>query len=255
MNLSELAKRAQKFAVDNSPAIFTAIGVTGVITSALLTARGTKLYMQELAEEGYYDRDYKFEREPKEHLQRAWKFYIPAAGTSVLTIAAIVYANRVGNRRAAALAAAYSLTEKAFDEYKHKVVERLGSDKERNLRDEIAQDRVNKKPVDTKEVIVTGNGQVLCHEAFTGRYFQSDMETLRKAQNDINKQVINDSYASLSDFYDLLGLPHTDNSSEVGWNTDKLLELQFSATLTKYNVPCISMSFSVSPIRDYFRLS
>ena len=102
---------------------------------------------------------------------------------------------------------------------------------------------------------MAGEGSVLCYEAYTGRYFLCDMETLRKAQNDINHQVLNDSYASLSDLYDLIGLPHNTNSDEVGWNSDKLLELQFSAVISEGGRPCISVDFAVAPVRHYYRLS
>jgi hypothetical protein len=81
------------------------------------------------------------------------------------------------------------------------------------------------------------------------------MEALRKAQNDINYQVMHDSYASLTDFYSMVGLAPTSNSDDVGWNSDKLLELQFSPVLTEGGRPCISIDFVVAPVRHYYRLN
>ena len=152
------------------------------------------------------------------------------------------------------MAAAYSISEKAFSEYKEKVIEKIGENKEQKVRDEIAQDQVNRNPVSTREVIITGNGDVLCYDSITGRYFQSNVESLRKAMNDTNHQIINDMYASLNDFYNRIGLPMTPYASEVGWNADRLLELQFSTVLSEDGRPCISVSYPLSPIRDYFRL-
>jgi len=243
--LGEIMKRFEKLVVDNSPTILTAIGVTGSLTTAYLTGRASFKAAQILSEESPY-------LEAKEKVQLCWKLYIPAVGTAVLTVAAVIGANRIGSRRAAALAVAYSVSERAFEEYKSKVIERVGEKKEQAIRDEIAQARVDRDPVGN--AVIIGEGRVLCYEDFTGRYFLSDMEAIRKAQNDINQRIITDSYVALSDLYDLLNLPHTSESSEVGWNTDKLLDIRFSAILSEGR-PCISVGIQVKPIRNFDRLS
>jgi hypothetical protein len=155
--------------------------------------------------------------------------------------------------RAAAVAAAYTLSEKAFSEYKDKVVEKLGDKKEQAIRDEIAQEQVTRNPVPESQIIIMDGSSVLCREAFTGRYFLSDMETLRKAANDLNHQINNNYYAALTDLYDLIGLEHTSYSDEVGWNADKLLEMNFSTALTDGGKPVIVMDYAVVPIRGYAR--
>lgn len=254
MTLIEIAKRAEKLAVDNSPAILTAIGVTGTITTAFLTGKASFRAGEIIANEEYKQNAYAKNRslESKEKFVLVWKEYIPAVGTGVLTLVCIIFANRIGNRRAAAVAAAYTISEKAFSEYKEKVVERLGTPKEQKIRDEVAQDRVDRNP-GGHDIVVTGGGEVLCYEAFTGRYFKSDMETLKKGQNDLNYTILNDGYASLSDFYNKIDLPTTSFSEEVGWTSDKLLELNFSTVLSEDGRPCISIDFMTAPIRDYYK--
>lgn len=253
MNLGEAFKRLEKLVVDNSPTILTAIGVTGTLTTAYLTGRASIKAAEILidAETRLPGR----ELTSQEKVRLVWKLYIPAVGTAVVTIAAIIGANRIGTRRAAALAAAYSVSEKAFEEYRTKVIEKLGERKEEAVRDEIAQDRVKRDPVDDRTVIVSGRGEVLCYEAYTGRYFKSDMETLRKAENDINRQVIHDGFASLGDFYDLVGLPKTSVSDEIGWTSEKPLEIHFSSVLSNDNIPCISIEYRGVPIRHFDRFS
>lgn len=81
------------------------------------------------------------------------------------------------------------------------------------------------------------------------------MEGLRKAENDLNGQVLNDYYASLSDFYNLIGLPATSMSDDVGWNSDKQLKLQFSSVLTVEGRPCLSFTFNTTPIRNFYRVN
>lgn len=255
MNFLVFAKRVEKLLIDNSPAILTIIGVTGTITTSWLTGTASFKAADILRKEGMdnYDDSLLTPFTFRDKVGRVWKCYIPAVGTGAFTIFCIIFANRIGMRRAAAVAAAYSISEKAFGEYKDKVVEKFGDNQEQKVRDELAQDRVNRNPLNEREIIITGDGEVLCYEAFTGRYFKSSMEEIKRAQNDINAEIIHNSYASLSDFYNALGIGKTSCSDEVGWNTDKLLELKFTTVLSEDNRPCISIGFDVAPVRDYWR--
>jgi hypothetical protein len=262
MTLSEILKRAEKLTVDNSPVLLTAIGTVGTLTTAYLTGKASfkaAHILEDALEEKRIEIQHDKPRgipslDNKEKVRIVWKLYIPAASTGVVTVVSIIAANRIGMRRAAAVAAAYSISEKAFAEYKEKVLEKIGENKERDVRDDLAKDRVKDNPVSSSQVIITGGGDVLCYDAFTARYFKSDMESLKKAQNDLNYKVLNDFYASLSDFYDLIGLPTTSFSDEVGWNSDRLLELQFSTVLSDDGRPCISIDFRTVPIRDYYKV-
>lgn len=246
-------RRIEKLVADNSPALLTAVGVTGTISTAVLTARASfqasELIIQEQRYQDMHELGHDLDR--REKFDLVWKVYIPPVATGFVTIVCIVMANRIGHRRAAAVAAAYSITQEAFSEYRDKVIEKVGEKTERAVRDEVAQDRVTRTPVDSKEVIVTGNGDVLCMDAFSGRYFQGNVEALRKAMNDLNQQILGMGYASLSDFYSLIGLDRTTISEEVGWK--ELVDLQFSAVLTDGSKPCIVVDYKVEPVRDYYR--
>lgn len=253
MTLNRIFKVLEKLIADNSPNILTGFGVAGVATTAFLTGKATfraaDLIAKETREARRSTGDTGFEFHNKYKVKLVWKEYIPAIGTGIFTVASVIAANRIGTRRAAAMAAAYSISEKAFGEYREKVVERLGEKKEIDIRDDIAQDRVNRG---SKEIVVIGPGNILCFDSMTGRYFESTMETLRKAQNDLNHQILHDSYATLHDFYKLIGLPPTKYSQEVGWTDANLLDIQFSTCLSADNRPCISIDYSSYPVRDYY---
>jgi hypothetical protein len=254
MNVVDTLKKLEKLAIDNSPFILTAIAVTGVLTTSFLTGKATfeaaDIIREEEAIAGTAEDGWPV---VKERTVMVWKLYIPAVTTGVLTIVCIVVANRIGTRRAAAIAAAYSISEKAFSEYKDKVVEKVGVGQEQRIRDEIAQDRIGREPLGEREIIITGNGEVLCFDAFSGRYFESDMETLKKAMNDVNYMIISEGYASLGDFYGKIGLSETQISDELGWTSDLKLDIKFSGTLSDDQRPCISMEFRKAPIRGYYR--
>lgn len=245
---------AQRYVTDNSPAILTAIGITGVVTTAYLTGTATFKAAEILRVEGEAAAYLKKPFVLKEKVNLVWKEYIPAVATGAITIAAVVGANRIGTRRAAAMAAAYTLSEKAIAEYKDKVVEKIGEKKAAVIKEEVAQDRVTKNPSEGRDIYVTGANESLCYEMYTDRYFKSSMEVLKKAQNDLNYRILNsDGYASLGDFYDLLGIPRTSIAEDLGWTSDKLLELDFSATLSDKQEPCIAFDYRVEPIRKYYR--
>lgn len=141
-----------------------------------------------------------------------------------------------------------AIAERSFAEYRDKVVEEIGKNKEQKIRDTIAQEQGDKNPPG-KQIIITGGGNVLCCELYTMRYFRSDMESLRRAENKINSKINNELYVSLSEFYYILGLRPTCVSDEVGWNSDKLMELEFSTIMSEDNEPCIAFKYNyVKPV-------
>lgn len=252
MKIGILAKRFGKVAADNSPAILTGLGVTGTLTAVFLTGKATfkAAHILQVAE-GLRGEDQP-ELDFKQKFELTWKCYVPAAGSAVLAIACMVAANHVGVRRAAALASAYNIAQRGFDEYKDKVVEKLGEKKEQSIRDEIAQDRVTNNPPSQSKMVITGSGTVLCLDLWSMRYFESDMETLKKAENDTNYQMIHHDYASLTDYWNNVGLPKTAESDEVGWcSSDGKLECEYSTTMSDDGKPCITVNFRTVPVRGY----
>jgi len=258
MTLMGILARTEKVVADHSPQILTALGVAGTVTTAILTGKASFKAAKILDDKKYERRplDENNQAQPlefKEKVYLVWKLYLPPVAVGVVTVASIITASQIGTRRAAAMAAAYTVTEKAFSEYKDQVVKKFGETKEQMVRDSLAQEQVSNHPVGDRQVIIAG-GNVLCYEPFTDRYFDSDMESIKKAMNDLNYRINNNWYASLSEFYDLLGLPRTSYSDEVGWNADKLLELEFTTTLATDGRPAIVINYQVQPIRGYSRV-
>lgn len=256
MTIADLARRASKLAIDNSPTILTSFGVVGAITTAYLAGKASfeasdLIRLQEASEAhlNYPPADPKERLKNRFHL--VWRLYIPAATMGVATIACIIGANRVGARRAAGLAAAYSITEKTLDEYKAKVVEKIGERKEEALRDEIAQDRVN----EYKEGVEIYGAEVgeLCYDVFSDRFFRNTVEGVRAAENSFNYSLLHDGYASLAELYRILDIPAPPYTEQVGWNHDRMLEIKIGSTLTPTGKPCLAMEFRQEPSPDYGR--
>lgn len=242
MNLHGLLQRVDKSLKQNSPAILTGIGVSGVITTAYLTGKGATEATRRIDQEESVGGTAGTRRQKiEERVRLTWKLYIPAGISGALTIGCIVAGSRIGAKRTAAAYSLLTLSERAFTEYQEHVVEKIGENKERTIRDEIAQERVRDNP----PVVIIGSGKVLCYEAHTDRYFNANMETLKRAQNEVNAQLLRENEANLNDFYHLVGLPHTSYSSCTGWTSDKLMELRISTVLEpETQVPCISFDYN-----------
>lgn len=255
--LTKVMKNASQFLNENSPAVLTALGVAGAVTTAVLAGhagyRAGKVIQAVNTDTTDRGPDELQLLTVQEKFMLTWKFYIPPVLSCGMTIAAVIAANQISSKRAAAFAAAYSLSEKALTEYKDKVVERIGEKEDTKIRDEIAQNHVDAHPVSRSTVLSTGAGDVLCFERYTGRYFYSSHEAIRQAVNDINHRILHGDHASLSDLYDLLALPHTEVSDDLGWNTDDLLEVRYSTTLSEENKPCLVISYDVAPNPNYYR--
>ena len=251
MNISNLATNIGKQLKRNSPTILTALGIGGVILTSYLTAKASfkavEIFNKEQERLDSFEKSHPLDIKEKTRL--VWKHYIPPIVSGAVTASCILGVNKSNGNKTAAAVAAYSLTEKAFGEYRKKIVEQLGERKEETIRDEIAQDHISKIP--SREVVVTTvSGHVLCCELYTGRYFRSDMETLRKAQNDLNQMVNNQIFVPLDEFYDLVGLPYTSNSSMLGWDSDRMMELSFSTVIGQGGEPCLSFEYNyVKPIK------
>jgi len=258
VNIAETVKGARYLAHENRTVLLTAVGVVGTVSTAVLTGRASfkagriiEVAEHERAEESFGK---EIELDTRERIDLVWALYIPPVGVGVLTIAAIVLANRLDAQKAAGLAAAYGISERSFTEYRQKVQERMGEGKEQALRDELAQERVNRDPISNKQVIITGKGEVLCKDNISGRYFMSSVEAIKKAENTINYEIVHHMYASLSQFYEEIGLAPTRHSDEIGWNTNNLLEVVFSATMSDDERPCMVLDYTVGPTQDYTKL-
>lgn len=245
--MKALISTIQKIAQNNSTTLLTGVGVAGTISTAVLTGRAAWKARGHLAEEPIMSW--------REKVAETWQFYIPPAGVGLITVSSIVLANRVAGKEAAALAAAYAVSEKAFTEYREAVVKKLGSVEERKVHDEYAEARMNKNPINTREIILAGTGEVLCFDITSGRYFQSSKNEIEKAEIAVNHEILGFTRgASLSEFYDQIGLAPTGYSDTVGWNHDHLCRVRFSSEISVDDRPCLAIDFVEAPFPLYYKL-
>ena len=250
MNKPKIFRRAKMFMSEHSPEILTAIGISGMLGTTILAVKGTpkalKLIEQKKKEE------HKDKLTPVEVVKTTWKCYIPAAVTGVSSTLCLIGANSVHARRHAALATAYKISESAFNEYREKVVETVGEKKEQVIQDSVDKERIIKHPASQSDVIYTGYGHTLCFDPWSGRHFESDIDRIKKAENELNKRMLHDTfgYVSLNEFYDELNLPRTEVGDIVGWNVHNLIDIRIGSQVDEGR-PCIVVGHNNKPDYEY----
>lgn len=258
-NMAALFKSVKTTLSNHSPEILTGLGIAGMITATVLAVKATPKALDLIAEaeNDKFDSGNREELTKLEIVKAAWKPYVPAVVTGASSVACLIGATSMNAKRNAALMTAYNLSATALSEYKEKVLETVGEKKEQIIRNKVAEDRVNKEPVNQSAIIVSGNGNTRCFDTITKRRFISDIETIKKIVNELNRRMVSgEDYISLNEFYYELGLDGSSVGDEIGWNVERgLIELDFSAQLDTDGVPCIVIDYTVAPKRGYNRWS
>lgn len=238
-----------------SPEILTVVGIGGMVTTTVLAVKATPEAMRRIEAKKKAEKHKKLTA--AQTVQAAWKCYIPAGVTGGVSIACLIGTCAVNGRRNAALATAASLAETSLLEYRAKVVETIGDKKETAILDAIDRDRIerNPPPAAVEAPVTDGAVQpVLCYDAMFGRYFYSDVETLKRAANKLNWQMNNMSepYISLNEFYMEIGLGQVNVGDDLGWRSDHgLIDLRFSSQLVNGHTPCLVVSHMNPPEYGY----
>lgn len=247
MDIKKIRSNVVNAISDKSPEILIGFGLAGMLTSTVLAAKATPKALDILEQE---DR----ELSKVDKVKLTWKCYAPAAIGYCASAACIIGANSVNSKRNAVLAGAYKISEAALLEYRDKVTEVLGEEKEKEIRDSIAEDRV-RKTERKGEVIIAGKGDTLCYDMHSGRYFKSNMDEIKRKLNEINYKLMQDNILSVNDFYDQIGLDPINTGYDFGWLVDDgLIQLYFTSILTEDGQPCLAVHFDNMPRMGYDRL-
>lgn len=251
-NALKLINDTRKTLVKHSPEILTGLGIVGMFTTTVLAVKATPKAIRLIEEKKKEERVDKLK--PVDVIKTTWKCYIPAGVVGVTSTACLIGATSVQARRNAALAAAYTLSEKAFAEYKDKVVETVGEKKEEHIREEVVKERTKDRVINDNEIFITDRGETLFLDTITDRVFKSDIEFIKKAVNKVNYNLTHDilGFVSLNEFYDEIGLGHSAIGDSIGWRLDNgagLLEMGFYPEM-KDGKPVIALDYRVAPEYD-----
>lgn len=241
----------------HTPTILFAAGIVGVVATAVLASRAT-LKLDEILDEhednidlvkGASNAGYS-EQDRKQDLivcyirtgSRIAKIYAPAVIVGLASIAALTGSHVVLNRRNVALTAAYAAVDKAFRQYRDRVLEEFGYDKDQELRygyeeREIVEE-TDKGPKTKMLKRVSVNSASMYAKWFdegnpnwepsAGR----NMMFLRMQQQFANDKLHMNGYLFLNDVYEMLGMKRTSEGQAVGWvldggNSDNFVDFGF----------------------------
>lgn len=238
----------------HSPEILVVAGVVGTVTSAVMACKATlKLdevlaepkstiaKIHETAEKGL---DNYTEKDAKNDLRIVYtksavslaKLYGPAVILGAVSITSIFTGHNILRKRNLALAAAYTVVDKGFKEYRGRVVERFGKDLDQELRHNIKAKEIetiaydeNGEETITKEIVpVINPNEVsdyarLWYEGSKGwsKDPEYNLQFLKLQQSYANDKLQSRGYLYLNEVYELLGFKTTKAGHVVGWVFDK----------------------------------
>lgn len=154
-----------------------------------------------------------------ELVKTAVPYYIPTTLLLTLTVGSIILNHRINAKALLGLSATTSYLVANRDQLRKFIDE---NPKVKKIADETkAYFLPPKNACETIED--TGNGDLLCFEAYTGRIFRSSEEAVIDAQDKLIEQYLDEEdngefgYASYNDFYYYLGIRQTQFGHEYGW--------------------------------------
>ena len=246
-----------KFALKkHSPEILVVTGVVGVVTSAVMACKATTKVSAILEQAGeQIDTIHEVAADPKmadkysetdskkdlaivytQTGLKLVKLYGPSVLVGVASIGCILASNNILRKRNAALAAAYTLVDRGFKDYRGRVIDRFGKDLDRELLynikaeeveetvvDENGEAKIVKTVVNTVDPNLTSPYAKFFDEYCTGWTKDADFNYvfLKQQQAEATKRLKAEKYLFLNDVYEMLGIPKTKLGQVVGWVYDE----------------------------------
>lgn len=236
----------------HSPEILMTAGIVGTVASTVLACKATTKVskileeknntvekIHECVEDGAID--YTVEDSKKDltivYAQtgvKLAKLYAPAIALGVVSIGSIVMGQRILKKRNIALAAAYTVVDKGFKDYRKRVVERFGEEIDKELRYNIKAEEIEVETTDengnkvTKKEIVnkvnTNSDYARFFDASCPGFTKSpeyNLMFLKRQQDWANEKLQKQGYLFLNDVYEMLGMQKAPYGQIVGWVYDE----------------------------------
>ena len=257
--MNKMSRNLHKFGFKfkkHSPEILAVAGVVGIVASGVMACKAsTKLsgvieetkeqldQVHDYVEKNGFSDKYTEEDSKKDtaiiYTQTAVKLvklYGPAVILGTLSITAMLTSNKILRKRNIALAAAYTTVDKAFKDYRGRVIERFGEELDKEL-------KYNLKSKEIEEVVTDENGEETSVKKTVkamnpndisqyARFFDESCKNwsksqfhnqmfLKQQQNYANDLLKAQGYLFLNDVYKMLGMDVAPYGQVVGWIYDE----------------------------------
>jgi len=227
----------------HSPVLLFTAGVVGVVGAAVLASRAT-LQLDEILSDAEADlfkirtaEHAKYTEEMRNHDTvliytrtglRIARAYAPAIGVGVLSIFALTGSHIILTKRNAGLTAAYALLDKTFRQYRARVQEELGVDKETELRyaltDREVFDDATGEAKTVRDRMTSGTLYARLFDETNQNWnpqHQYNQMFLASQQQYCNDKLRAQGHLFLNEVYDMLGMERSKEGAVVGWIYDK----------------------------------
>ena len=253
---TNIFKTIKPFVARHEPEILMTMGISGMIFSVVWGVKATAKAVRRIDnKKAELNKD---KLTAKEVIKETWKLYLPVAVSTAISVPCIVAGNRISNKRAMALAAAYTISETALQEYKDKTKEIVGDKKYEAIQESISSDKIQKTyPDGIQNITMIGDGDSLFFEPLSGRYFKTNWNRISKAANELNASALGDisGTITLNEWFYILGLEGTVLGNELGWTVmdgkDGIIDISIDSVLTPENQPCGSIRYNTMPKKIY----
>lgn len=222
-----------------SPAILFGAGVVGVVSTVVLASKATlkledilddtneKLEMVKTLNHDKYTEQDRAKDKVVVYTQtiiNIGKLYAPAFGIGILSIAALTGSHHILTKRNAALTAAYAGLDRALRDYRGRVSDEIGVEREARIWQPTEKlDAVTEEGKKVKVEVATERGgspyKVLFDETNANwqRADEYNQIFIQAQQNYANDLLRAKGHVFLNDIHDMLGLPRTKAGQIVGW--------------------------------------
>lgn len=217
----------------HSPSIMFVGGIVGVVTSTVLACKATLKLPDALTEMQAELDEVKYHVDEPDSKDIAYvyakniayiaRIYAPAVVVGVVSISSLTGSHIALNKRNAGLTAAYAALSKAYGEYRERVSEEFGEQKEKDIYHAALVEKV--KSEDGKEEIAVVDPNKWSPYA---RFFDECSPNWQKnaelnrlfvqcQQNYANHLLHARGHVFLNEIYDMLGLERSKAGAVVGW--------------------------------------
>lgn len=192
----------------NSSTILIFVGMAGVIGTSIVSVLCSKKADAAIAKAQEEKGE---ELTTEEKIKAAAPSYIPAALTGAATITSIALSHHISKEQIAALSGLCAATGKAFNDFRKKVREEVGVEKEKEIREKEFKEEdaeiISQFPPASKDLYTF-------YDLYSKQYFSSNLERVYETLLEMNHRFTEDGSVSLNEYYDMMCLPKDKNGAE-----------------------------------------
>lgn len=224
------------------PRIISALISTGVVSTAFLSGRAAikmEHILNQLPDE---DASIWFKA------RATWKAWTPPLAVALATISLTIAGTCTAANKIAVSTTAAANASSLLADYKDEVRKVISSDDYERV-EKTVREKHRPEPPQGKLPVV-GQGGQLVYDSLSGRYFTSDLETIRSRVNDFNQSLIGGTFATVNEWYAYLGLPPVTLGGSLGWSSDRLMDIIFDSMVSDGQAVLV-LDYLTRPTNDY----